>query len=410
MKKTYLSRMLLLVPFFFLLAGCQEMPEGDDGVTAKPIVLTKSQQTVLNKGNDFSFNLLKETYRENLGGNLFLSPMGVTIVSSMLANGANGPTYDEIVAAIGMKGSSLDQINECYATMVDALVKVDSSVGLSLANSIWLGNGLSLRKKFSNNMAKVFDAESFTVDFGAPGTLDQVNAWCSKKTSGLIPKMFEQLSAQVRMLLINALYFKGDWVYTFPEADTKEDVFVTSTGSVRMPFMHLTAELEGYQDETVSVVKMPYGNGAFMMEAVAPSGDFDAFLSGLSLEKLQQWDRAAKKTTVILSFPKFTAEFDTEEMLVPVLNRLGMVRAFGSMADFSNMTDESLYVDKFRQKTYVSVDEKGTKAAAVTVAEMRKNVGGPSQDVLTLNFNRPFVYLIRETSTGAILFIGTKVK
>ena len=141
-----------------------------------------------------------------------------------------------------------------------------------------------------------------------------------------------------------------------------------------------------------------------------PSGDFNAFLTSLSLSRLQQWDQSARVQKAVLRFPKFTAEFDTEEQLVPVLMRLGMKRAFSpGDANFSNMSNESLYVSNFRQKTFVKLDEKGTEAAAVTIADLRKNSAGGS-DGLYLNFDRPFVYLIRESSTGAILFIGTKVK
>ena len=411
MKTRYYLAGLMMVVLGFVAGSCEFLSQGggNDGKEAQTIVLTKSQQVVLDKGNDFGFKLLRETFVENGGGNVFLSPMGVTIVSSMLANGAVGETYDEIVAAIGMKGYSLDEINSCYSTMVSGLSKADPSVALSLANSIWVAKDLGLRKQFSSNMSKVFDAESFAVEFGPSKTLDQVNKWCSKKTSGLIPKMFDELDPRIRMLLINALYFKGDWAHAFLEANTREEDFQTISGqTVKMPIMALMAEvLDVYQDKTVSLVKMPYGNGAFYMEAILPSGDFKAFLENLSLDKVNLWDASAASTKVTLRFPKFKAEFDTDEMLVPVLSRLGMKRAFTYAADFSNMSDESLYVDKFRQKTYISVDEKGTEAAAVTVAEMRKN--GASMGTF-VDFNRPFIYLIRESSTGAILFIGTKVK
>lgn len=404
------------IVFFLLtacccLAACGSLTPENGGKNGKSIALTKGQTAVMEKGNDFAFNLLREANTQFAGDNLFLSPMGVTIVASMLANGAEGPTYDEIVAAIGLKGYTLNQINDCYATLVSALYKVDPAVSFSLANSLWAAKDLTLRKQFCSNMEKTFDAESYNVDFGAPGTLKQVNDWCSKKTSGLIPKMFDELDARTRMLLINALYFKGDWVYAFDEKSTSKSLFQTLTGDPsQATFMSQGRELEAYQDENVSLVKLPYGNGSFLMEAIVPSGDFNAFLSGLSLSRLQQWDQSARVQKAVLRFPKFTAEFDTEEQLVPVLMRLGMKRAFSpGEANFSNMSNESLYVSNFRQKTFVKLDEKGTEAAAVTIADLRKNSAGGS-DGLYLNFDRPFVYLIRESSTGAILFIGTKVK
>lgn len=394
-----------------LAAGCEGLMTDDGGKGAKPIVLTKSQTAVMEQGNDFAFKLLRECHSEFKGENLFLSPMGVTIVSSMLANGAEGATYDEIVAAIGLKGYSLDKINDCYSTLVTALYKADPKVSFTLANSVWAAKDITLNQKFCSNMSKTFNAESYSVDFGADGTLKQVNDWCSKKTNGLIPKMFDQLSPLTRMLLINALYFKADWVYSFAEEQTYESEFSTLAGGrAKAQFMTMSRDLDVYQDKDVSIVKLPYGNGAFLMEAIQPTGDFAAFLSSLSLAQLQRWDGAIKTAKADLHFPKITAEFDTDESLVPVLMRLGMKKAFSSFeADFSNMSDESLYVSNFRQKTFVKLDEKGTEAAAVTVAEMRKNSAGGSGS-LYLRFDRPFVYLIRESSTGAILFIGTKVK
>ena len=394
-----------------LLAGCDALTPDTPGTGAKPIVLTKSQAAVLEQGNDFAFHLLRECHVQFKGQNLFLSPMGVTIVSSMLANGAEGATYDEIVEAIGLKGYSLDKVNDCYSTLVAALYKADPKVSFTLANSIWAVNDLPLNKKFCDNMAKTFDAESFSVDFSAAGTLKQVNDWCSKKTNGLIPKMFDELSPLTRALLINALYFKGDWVYSFAEEHTYESEFTTlAGGKTKTQFMTMGRDLAVYQDKDVSIVKLPYGNGAFLMEAIMPAGDFAAFLSSLSLQQLNRWDLVVKTAKADLHFPKMTVEFDTNEDLVPVLKRLGMKKAFsGEEANFSNMSAEPLYVSNFRQKTFVRVDEKGTEAAAVTVADMRKNgVGGEGS--LYLLFNRPFVYLIREQSTGAILFIGTKVK
>ena len=402
-----MKRILFLILAVCCMMGCEGVTP-DTHEAAWPIVLTKGQTAVMEKGNDFAFNLLREADTQFPGDNLFLSPMGVTIVASMLANGADGATYDEIVAAIGLKGYTLDQVNDCYATLVSALYKADPTVSFSLANSIWAARDLTLRKQFCTNMEKTFDAESYSVDFGAAATLNQVNGWCSKKTNGLIPKMFEELSPLTRVLLINALYFKGDWVYAFAEENTVTGDFQTlAGGKAKVSFMSQTCELEAYRDEKVSLVKMPYGKGAFLMEAIVPSGDFKAFLAGLSLSQLQLWDQAAHKQNTTLLFPKFTAEFDTEEDLVPVLQRLGMKRAFSpNDADFSKMSNESLYVSNFRQKTYVKLDEKGTEAAAVTIADMRKN----AVETLSLNFDRPFLYLIRESSTGAILFIGTKVK
>ena len=140
------------------------------------------------------------------------------------------------------------------------------------------------------------------------------------------------------------------------------------------------------------------------MEVIMPvDKDFTAFIDALSSEKLARWDANTLQKFEI-RFPKFKAEFDTENQLVPIMQALGMKKAFSYDAEFGKMSSSPLYVSNMRQKAFVSVDEEGTEAAAVTEAEMRKNGAGNYMMV----FDRPFVYLIREKSTGSILFIGTK--
>ena len=398
----------VMLPFIF--AACDQLGQEEANVEFSPIVLTKSQQAVAASGDAFALNFLKASTQACPDKNLFLSPMSVSMLSCMLANGAQGDTYAEIVKALGMDGYTIDQVNDCYTTLVASLLRADRSVSLSLANSIWAAEGLDVRASFKRQMTSVYQADTYTVDFSEGNTLKTINDWCSKKTSGLIPRMFEDIDSQVQMILINALYFKGDWKVQFPKDQTAQGTFATLSGqNATTDFMHVTSEsFSGYLDDEVTVVRMPYGNGAFEMEAIMPAGkDFYAFLNGLTLEKLARWD-ATNTRKIDLTFPKFKAEFDTEKQLVPIMMQLGVRCAFdGGRADFGKMSKTGLYVSDMRQKSFVSVDEEGTEAAAVTVAEMRKN---GSFDGTRMAFNRPFLYLIREKSTGVILFAGLKVK
>ena len=417
-RKTQWRRRLLSflapgVALMLLSAACGEIAQGG-GETAKPIVLTKSQQAVGAVGNQFALDFLRVTTEAFPGQDVFLSPMSAAMLCCMLANGAEGETYDEIVKAIGMGGFKLEQVNDYYATMVEALQKVDRSVALSLANSIWIAQGLPVRKDFQNKMDKVYDADIYgDVDFTASSTLKKLNDWCSAKTQGLIPQMFEELDPQVQMILINALYFKGNWTVQFPKENTSQGYFTTTTGStVKADFMYASSEsYTGYLDENVVVVRMPYGNGAFQMEAIMPLGkDFAKFIAGLCVEDLVRYDWNNTEQMIAVRYPKFKAKFDTDKQLVPIMMQLGVKRTFSYEAEFGGMSTVPLYVSNMRQKSFVSIDEEGTEAAAVTVAEMRKNGVADGPKVTYMTFDRPFVYLIRETSTGAILFIGTKTK
>ena len=406
-----LQSLLLAGLLAFLPAACNGLGQEEENENFTPIVLTKSQQDVAAQGDAFAFDYLKASAREFSGENLFVSPMSLSMLSCMLANGAEGETYDEIVKAIGMDRFTIDQVNDCYSTLVTALLKADRSVALALANSIWMAKNLEVRKTFRDRMTQVYDADSYVVDFTLPGTLKQVNDWCSLKTAGLVPKMFEEIDPQVQMILINALYFKGKWKVQFSKGDTAKDLFTTAAGQqVETDFMWATSDLfTGFQDGEVTVVRMPYGNGAFLMEAIMPSGkNFDEFLTSLTPQRLARWD-ATTTQKITLKFPKFKAEFDTDRQLVPIMRALGVRKAFTYAAEFDPMSPDPLYVSNMRQKAYVSIDEEGTEAAAVTIAELRKNSVGDS-GITMMAFDRPFLYLIREKSTGAILFMGIKVK
>lgn len=404
-----MKRIFAFLSITLLLAGsCEQFQTPQGNEEYEPIVLTKSQQEVVARGDAFALDFLRVTAKSFPGTNLFLSPMSASMLCCMLANGAEAETYAEIVKAIGMDGFTIDQVNDCYATLVSALLKADRSVALSLANSIWAAEGLDVKADFKKRMSSVYDADSYVVDFTQNSTLKQINGWCSDKTKGLIPKMFEELDPQVQMILINALYFKGTWQVQFTKGQTAQGTFNAASGQqTTVQFMRAGASdaFTGYADENVTVARLPYGNGAFYMEAIMPAEkDFTAFLNALTPERIARWD-TNNLQKFELRFPKFKVEFDTDEQLVPIMQALGMKKAFSYAAEFGGMSNTPLYVSNMRQKSYVSIDEEGTEAAAVTEADMRKNAAGNPM----LVFDRPFVYLIREKSTGAILFAGTKL-
>ena len=389
----------LLVPF-----SCERLNLPNE--TYEPIVLTKSQQSVVRQGDAFALDFLRTTTQYFPGTNVFLSPMSASMLCSMLANGAENTTYSEIVKAIGMDGFTIDQVNDAYSTLVSALLKADRNVSLSFANSIWTAKGLALKSSFKKRMSAVYDADSYVVDFGEASTLQKINGWCSDKTNGLISKMLEELDPQVQAILINALYFKGVWKIPFIKDATYQAPFHANPQTSAY-YMSALTDVTGYRDKEVDVVRLPYGNGAFYLEAIMPAdGDLPSFLTRLTPEALARWD-ADNVRNLRLVFPKFKEEFDTEQQLIPILQALGVKKAFTGAAEFGKMSDADLYVSNMRQKTFISLDEEGTQSAAVTVAELRKNSAGEGPVMV---FDHPFVYLIREKSTGAILFTGVKVQ
>lgn len=377
------------------------------------IPLTKSEEGVRDITTDFSLRLFDQVVSADYGKNVFISPLCMSMLNAMLANGAKGETLQEIVESMGFASPNLEDMNGYFTTMVSALAKSDKSVDFSLANSLWLARNFSVKSSYKNQMKNVYRADLFTVDFGKKATVNQVNKWCSSKTAGMIPELVNQLDGGIMMMLADALYFRGEWKNKFKPENNVTGTFTRLDGTTASAtFMKMeTSLLHGYADNEVRIVRMPYGNGSFYMEAILPqTDDFKGFVHSLTRERLSAW--SAHNTQIIdLKFPKFKESYDTGEgVLVAALQALGMKEAFKMSADFSGISDSGLWVDEILQKGAISVDEGGTEAAVAGIDKMRSANLVTEPTVTQMYFDRPFIYMIREQSTGAILFMGVKVK
>jgi len=209
---------------------------------------------------------------------------------------------------------------------------------------------------------------------------------------------------------MNALYFNGTWTNPFPELF--ENKFNSISGkAVDTEFMHVTDELYYAEYDGFSMVNLPYGNGAFSMKVILPreKEDFGKAVKRFDANTLDKLNGKVSNKTVSVIMPKF--KFECQSNLKDILVGLGMEDAFnGLKADFSKMSDDGLFIGFVKQKTFIDVNEKGTEAAAVTIVGMDKNaVGGPEPEIIRFNADRPFLFVIQENSTGAVLFIGQKV-
>lgn len=403
----------ILVLFLTLLIihSCNEFETEENG--ARIIMLTKSEESVRDVTTGFSLRLFDQVVIADSEKNIFLSPFNISMLNAMLANGAKEDTFREILEVMGFSDDfQLDDLNGYFSTMVSALSKADNTVNFSLANSMWLARGFSAKSAYSKNLKSVYKADIYNVDFSKETTASQINKWCSNKTSGMVPELVERLDGETLMMLVNALYFQGEWKLKFKAESNTEGSF-TSTDGTTSPavFMNMkTSLLKGYADNEVRVVRMPYGNGSFYMEAILPmTDDFKGFVHSLTQERLSGW--AANNTEIIdLKFPKFKDSYDTEGIISDALQSMGMKKAFTSIADFSGISDNSLWVDAILQKAAIAVDEGGTRAAAAGLYKMRSANLVTDPKEIQMYFDRPFIYLIREHSTGVILFMGAKVR
>jgi len=397
--------------FFFIAMvsvinlACTEIEEAEQGKESTgPIFLSAELQKRVAQDNEFALDLLKKTIENAEESNVFISPLSVSIALGMAWNGADSSTKTEMETALKMSGMSADNINEYYRIMLDSLPTADSSTILKIANSIWYKNGFQIKQPFLAINAAYFDAEVRNLDFSKAWAVDTINNWCARKTNNLIKEVIKEIPPLARMYLINAVYFKGVWACPFDEEQTFKTNFTDEQGRLNeVNMMHMTDTFPYYSDSYAQYLDIPYGNGAFSMTVILPSGGKTTgnVLDYLTNERLNSALGSLQIQKVDVNFPRFKTECNYE--LSETLKAMGMKKAFEDTADFSKISDEDLFISSVIHKTYVEVTEEGTEAAAVTVIEF---VTTSLPNYPTFFASKPFIFLIREKGTGVILFAG----
>ncbi|MDR0757470.1 MAG: serpin family protein [Tannerella sp.] len=383
--------------------------EPEPVATLKPredIPLTRAEETVVTGNNVFAFNLLRQVAGEAQDDNLLLSPLSLSLALAMLNNGANGATQEEIQTALGYGDVTRDDVNGYFRKITDALKELDTHVRFEDANSIWIADGLSALDAFKEVNQTYFDADVLDFDSSdREGTVERINGWCSEKTQGLIPELLGAMDNLSVMYLLNALYFKGSWTFPFDESQTEKAPFHSLNGSTAsLPTMKQTALLQYAKAETFELVELPYGNAAFDMTLLLPAADVSV-ASVLETLDAAAWDNALSKLhqeSIDISLPRFKVEYG--RTLNEDLKTLGMTSMFEA-ADFSLISPTPLFVSLVLQKTALEVNEEGAEGAAATVIKADLMLPEPVQPHV-MAFNRPFVYFIKEKSTGSIVFAG----
>jgi serine protease inhibitor len=385
--------------------NCQrDFSTSPDRVSARPF--TPLEKRLLESGNTFGFKLLGEVSRLEDGKNIFLSPLSVSMALGMTLNGAAGETETAMRRALGFGDMTREDVNAAYRGILDLLPVLDLKTRIEIANSIWIRLGFSVLPAFTDVNQRIFDAAVQGLDFNSPEAPAVINGWIEDRTRGRITKMIDQIDPLTVMFLINAVYFKGAWLYEFDPKMTLDDSFVKSDGSLApCRMMEQKTTLPYFETETFQAVELPYGNGQFSMTVFLPKPGLpvEALAVALSPETWSSWKGRFSSRELTLQFPKFKVEYEIR--LNDALTSLGMGVAFDpARADFDGINaDFDLYISSVNHKAFVEVDEEGTEAAAVTVVEVGyTSVGGG----ITVRVDRPFLFLIREKSSDAILFMG----
>jgi len=433
---------------------------------ANPVVDTSGTAEISARmTNDFAIALYRRLAASESTRNVFFSPYSIASALMMTAEGARGDTAEEMGEALRIptvlrrkddpvRPWELGPIHEGLGALNDALERGDGQDAgireyeMRVANALWVGRRFPLRQAYADALARWYaTGGAIPVDFrgDAEGARARINEWIEERTNRRIRDLLAPgtVDALTSLVLTNAIYFKGDWSVPFPETATKEsDFLLAGGGKTRVPLMSAEIggearygafqadgsffptphELSWNEDEAEAVPRYPDGNGFAIVELPYEGGDLSmvviapnrpdglpAIEDALSSERLSGWLGQLEQRTVDVWLPRFRLE--TEYGLVPALHELGMKKAFDGGADFSRMVSEAdaagdLYISDVVHKAFVEVTEKGTEAAAATAVVMGVTSVGVPAFTPAFHADRPFLFLIRDRSSGTILFAG----
>lgn len=413
MKRVTISIAASIILLLILgnLASQRQIDALASNQTQKPPEITINQssinQRLMDANTKFGLNLFKTIVKENPKNNVFISPTSVAIALSMLYNGAQGATKEQIAKTLEVSGISLTNVNDSAKNLQDILTKADG-VKLSIANSLWLKKGIAFEADFLDNNQKFYGAKAANLDFANPKTVKTINEWVKENTNNKIDRIIETISPDDVLFIINAIYFQGNWSQAFEEKSTKLQPFFLANGSQKQQLMmSQKGEYKYYENDLFQAIRLPYGKGKMSMYIFLPRGDLNSFFSQLTQENWQQWLTEFTKRKGSITMPKFKLEYEAQ--LKKVLSTLGMANVFSAKeANFNKMTKNKVYVNEIKHKTVLDVNETGTEAAAVTSIGMRAtSIAIEEKPPFNLIINRPFFLVIRDEQSGTLLFTGS---
>jgi serine protease inhibitor len=397
------------------LAACESSTgpaPGNPGaaLNALPRDLSSAERGVLAASNAYSFALWHTINDSLRDSNVFVSPLSASFALGMTLNGADGQTYDEMRAALRLGTGSLASIDSGYRSLIALLTSLDPSTTMQIANAIFYEAEFPFNQSFLDQAAGYFGAEVRPQNFAdATATLKAVNGWVDAKTHGRIPKVLDSVDPATVMYLLNAIYFKGSWRNRFDAAQTRDALFHSASGDQPARMMHREGGTNYAETNAFQAVDLPYGDSAFTMTVLLPkaANTVESVASALTSETWQSLAASFRVSDVDLYLPKVTLSW--KRGLIPDMKALGMHAAFADGADFTPMSPRGreLLISLLQQNTFVSIDEEGTEAAAVTTV----GIGLTSLPVLvTVRIDRPFIFVIRERLSGTVLFMGKVVR
>ena len=403
--KKYLILLGIITSILFSQCKTEELP--DNNLLSFDCENTDGCALV-EANNQFGFNLFKALHDEKPEENIFISPLSISTALSMVLNGADGETKSQMQEVLNTANLDLESVNQAYKYLLGILPDLDPLVQMDIANSIWYDEGYPVHDDFLNTNTTYFDSEVLPSDFKDPATVGLINSWVDDKTQGKITSVLDNIPPDVIMYLINAIYFKGDWLYTFDEEQTIEMNFNLPNGQqspVDMMGFDGSTNTAYFENDLFQAVDLPYGDSIYSMTLLLPKETvgMNTLVDNLSIENWVDWMASFENNEVYLKVPKFKLEYKKE--LKGILSDLGMEDAFTQKADLSKIGPGALIISKVLHKSFLEVNEQGTEAAAVTVIGIENTSTNPDQPPVVF-FNKPFLLVIRENVSNSVLFMG----
>ncbi|AAM24765.1 serpin B [Caldanaerobacter subterraneus subsp. tengcongensis MB4] len=376
-----------------------------DRIKANPVSEKNIDEKFIYNTADFSIELFKNSIDDK--ENSLISPLSAMLALAMTANGADNETLAQMEKALG-KDISIEDLNKYLYTYMKKLPNEEKSK-LTIANSIWFKeNDFMPSKDFLQIIADYYKADIFKAAFDS-STVSDINNWVKSKTNGMIDKILNKIDPEDVMYLINAVAFDAEWETVYEKASVHEDIFTDVYGNrQKVEFMNSEENLYIEEENAVGFVK-PYAKNHYSFVAILPDENISVneYIKTLTGQKFIDLIKNAKITLVRASLPKFKYEYTIK--MNETLESLGMTDAFlPDKADFSKLGKSdigNLYISEVLHKTFISVDELGTKAGAVTSVDI--TAAGIPVNFKTVKLNRPFIFAIIDNSTNLPIFIGT---
>lgn len=381
-----------------ILSSCSASEDKSKPLNQSPRPDTAS---IAKAHNNFGLEILKVLNKEAEGENVVISPTSIALALSMVYNGADGKTKDEMRKVLAFEGLDIDEINKASLALIESYKDTGSDFTLDVANSVWVQDGFDVKKEFVDDVEKNYNAKFQNIDFENEKAKDTINSWVKANTNDKIKSIVND-TQDLKLFLANATYFKGSWTEEFNEKFTSNRDFTNSDGTKsKIPTMSKVSELSYKETQDYQAVNLGYGKKARTSMYIFLPKDHDKFMNNMSHDSFEEMTEGFKETQIDLKLPKFTSEYEAD--LIPPLRSLGMKEAFTSRANFEGIA-KKLAISSVTHKTFLDVNEEGTEAAAITGIGM---ITTSVPDYPTMSVDRPFVIAMVDSETGEIIFTGS---